>query len=50
MPDVVLQTLGELISDIQHQAIPPLQAFTNIMATLPKKDGGRRMEAEEQWR
>ena len=45
MPDPVLQTLGELLSDIQYQAIPPLQAFTNIMATLPKKDGGGRTVA-----
>ena len=45
MPDAVLQTLGDLLSDIQQQAIPPLQAFTNIMATLPKKDGGSRTVA-----
>ena len=45
MPDVVLESLGHLLSDIQDQAIPPLQAFTNIMATLPKKDGGSRTVA-----
>jgi len=45
MPNPVLQTLGGLLSDMQYQAIPPLQAFTNIMATLPKKDGGTRTVA-----
>ena len=40
MPDPVLQTMGELLADIQHDAVPPLQALTNIMATLPKIDGG----------
>jgi len=45
MPDVVLRSLGELLADIQNDAVPPLQAFSNIMATLPKKDGGTRTVA-----
>ena len=45
MPEVALTELGKLLSDIQFQAIPPLQAMTNIMATLPKKDGGTRTVA-----
>ena len=45
MPDVVLTTLAELLSDIRHDAIPPLQVLTNIMATLPKKDGSTRTVA-----
>ena len=45
MPDPVLETLGELLADIQFDATPPLQVFSNIMATLPKKDGGVRTVA-----
>ena len=45
MPDVVLRSLGELLADIQNDAVPPLQALSNIMATLPKKDGGTRTVA-----
>ena len=45
MPDVVLRPLGELLADIQNDAVPPLQALSNIMATLPKKDGGTRTVA-----
>ena len=45
MPDVVLTTLAELLSDIRHDAVPPLQVLTNIMATLPKKDGSTRTVA-----
>ena len=37
MPDVVLLSLGDLLSDIQYAGTPPLQMMTNIMATLPKK-------------
>ena len=45
MPNIVLTELGKLLSDVQFQAIPPLQAMTNIMATLPKKYGGTRTVA-----
>jgi hypothetical protein len=45
MPDAVLYSLGELLSGIQNSAIPPLQMMCNIMATLPKKDGGTRTVA-----
>ena len=45
MPDQVLRSLGDLLADIQNDSIPPLQALTNIMATLPKKDGGARTVA-----
>ena len=45
MPDPVLETLGDLLSDIQFDSTPPLQVFSNIMATLPKKDGGVRTVA-----
>lgn len=40
MPDRVLLSLGELLSNIQHSGTPPLQMITNIMATLPNKCGG----------
>ena len=45
MPDAVLRPLGDLLADIQNDAVPPLQALQNIMATLPKKDGGTRTVA-----
>ena len=45
MPDVILHTLAELLSRVQFDAIPPLQMLTNVMATLPKKDGGVRTVA-----
>ena len=45
MPDPVLQALGDLLGDIQHSGVPPLQMMTNIMATLPKKCGGTRTVA-----
>ena len=45
MPDPVLKTLGDLLSEIQHTAVPPLQMMNNIMATLPKKSGGTRTVA-----
>ena len=45
MPNIVLAELGKLLSDIQFQAIPPMQAMTHIMAALPKKDGGTRTVA-----
>ena len=45
MPDAVLETLGHLLSDIQHSGTPPLQMMQNIMATLPKKCGGTRTVA-----
>ena len=40
MPDPVLTSLGELLSNMQHSGTPPLQMLTNIMATLPNKCGG----------
>ena len=45
MPDEVLDSLGKILSEIRHLAVPPLQAMTNIMATLPKKCGGTRTVA-----
>ena len=45
MPDHVLLSLGELLSDIQYSGTPPLQMMTNIMATLAKKCGGSRTVA-----
>lgn len=37
MPGPALEILGELLSETQHDAIPPLQVLTNLMATLPQK-------------
>ena len=45
MPDSALEILAELLADIQQDAVPPLQMLTNVMATLPKKDGGTRTVA-----
>ena len=45
MPDSALEILAELQADIQQDAVPPLQTLTNVMATLPKKDGGTRIVA-----
>ena len=45
MPDPVLTSLGQLLSDIQHSGTPPLQMMQNTMATLPKKCGGARTVA-----
>ena len=45
MPDPVLQTLADLLSSIQYSSVPPLQSFINIMASLPKKNGGTRTVA-----
>ena len=45
MPDAALYSLGKILSQMQNSAIPPAQVLTNIMATLPKKDGGTRTVA-----
>ena len=45
MPDAALYSLGKILSHVQNSAIPPAQVLTNIMATLPKKDGGARTVA-----
>ena len=45
MPDAALYSLGKHLSQMQNSAIPPAQVLTNIMATLPKKDGGARAVA-----
>ena len=45
MPDPVLTSLGQLLSDIQHSGTPPLQMMQTILATLPKKCGGTRTVA-----
>ena len=37
LPDIILESLAELLSDIQQDAISPLPVFNNIMATLPKR-------------
>ena len=38
-PEQILHMLADLISDMRHIAVPPLQAMNNIMAMLPTRDG-----------
>ena len=45
MPDPILTSLADILSEMRDSGIPPLQALTNIMASIPKKDGGSRTVA-----
>ena len=42
MPDPVLRSLGKLLQEIKNSAVPPPQMFMNLLASLPKSDGGIR--------
>ena len=45
MPDPILESLAGILSDMRDSTVPPLQALVNIMASIPKKDGGSRTVA-----
>ena len=45
MPDPILESLAGILSEVRDSTTPPLQAMTNIMASIPKKDGGSRTVA-----
>ena len=45
MPDIVLEGLGQMLSDTQFEIAQPLQVMCNILASIPKKDGDLRMVA-----
>ena len=45
MPDVILEPLIDLLISIRDIAVPPTQVLSNLMSTLPKKDGGVRTVA-----
>ena len=44
-PDPVLVSLAGIVSDMRDTTVPPLQTMLNIMASIPKKDGGSRTVA-----
>mgnify|MGYP000240837570 CR=1 FL=1 len=45
MPDIVLEGLGQMLSDTQFEIAQPLQVMCNILASIHKKDGDIRMVA-----
>ena len=45
MPEPILETLALILTDMRNGSVPPLQALTNLMASIPKKDGGSRTVA-----
>ena len=45
MPDPILESLAGILCEVRDSTTPPLQAMTNIMASIPKKGGGSRTVA-----